>query len=79
MIDLTMFLFGKKLRSLTLWIRKAVEYFEWGLMGHPSRNLGDSGAETDLDSGGLAHEGSEENDVTMVPIGEECGCFLPLF
>jgi hypothetical protein len=34
---------------LGLWVRKAVESFKWNLMGHSSRSMGDSGAESDLD------------------------------
>jgi hypothetical protein len=38
---------------LGLWIRKAVECFRWGLMGHISRNIEDSSAKGDLNFGGL--------------------------
>jgi hypothetical protein len=34
-----------------MWIRKAVECFKWGLMGHPRKNMEDSGAEGDLNCG----------------------------
>ena len=36
------------------WIWKAVECFKWGLMGHPSRNMENIGAEGDLNSRTLA-------------------------
>lgn len=39
---------------LGLWIRKAVEYFAWNLMGHPSRNMNDHDAKGDLNCGSLA-------------------------
>ena len=36
-----------------LWIWNSVECFKWGLMGHPSRNMEDGGAEGDLNCVGL--------------------------
>jgi hypothetical protein len=33
---------------LRLWIWKAVECFKWGLMGHPSGNMEDFVARSDL-------------------------------
>ena len=42
MIDLTVLLF-EVLWILQLWIRKAVECFKCCLVGHPSRNIEDSG------------------------------------
>jgi hypothetical protein len=33
---------------LGLWIWKAVECFKKGLLGHPTRNTGDTGTEGDL-------------------------------
>jgi hypothetical protein len=35
-------------------MRKAVGCFKLGLMGHPSRNIEDSGTRGDLNWGGLA-------------------------
>ena len=52
LIGLTMLLF-ERMWTLGFWIWKAVECFKWGLMGHPSRNMEDSGAEDDLSCGGL--------------------------
>ena len=40
--------------TLRVCIRTAVEHFKWGLMGHSSRIMEDSGAEYDLKCGGLA-------------------------
>ena len=42
-----------------------MECFKWGLMGHPSRSMEDSGAEGDLNYGGLAQEISEKNFSTL--------------
>jgi len=42
MIDVTMLSFGG-VWTLKLWIRKVVESFNFGLMGHTSRNMEDSG------------------------------------
>ena len=39
-----------------LWIRKTVDHFMQGLMGHSSRNMEDSGAEVNVDYGSLATE-----------------------
>jgi hypothetical protein len=33
---------------LGLWIRNIVEYFKWGLLGHTSRNMEDSGIDDNL-------------------------------
>jgi hypothetical protein len=45
-----MLLFGG-LWILELCIWKVVECFRWSLMGHPSRNVENIGAEGDLNSG----------------------------
>lgn len=42
-----------------LW--KAVKCFKWGLVGHTSRSMEDSGVEGDWNCGRLAEEISEEN------------------
>ena len=52
---------------LGLWIWKAVECFKWGLMDHPSRNMEDFGAETDLNCVDLVQEVSAEKNVNMWP------------
>lgn len=52
-------------------------------MGHPHRNMEDSGAETYLSGGGLAQGVSEGRricarglETILVIFGKECGCFL---
>jgi hypothetical protein len=50
---------------LEFWTEKAMGHFNWGLMGHPRRNMGDSGAEGDLNCGGLAQEVSEEKNISV--------------
>ena len=57
MIDLTKLLFGG-MWILKLWVIKAVECFKWGLVGHPSKNMEDSGAEGHLDWGYVRSTGS---------------------
>ena len=52
---LTVLLF-KRMWILGLWIWKAVECFKWGLMGHPSRNMKDFVAGSDLNCVDLAQE-----------------------
>ena len=47
---LTMLLAGE----CGLWIRKAVEHFKWGLMGHTCKSREDIGAESNVDSNNLA-------------------------
>lgn len=44
--------------GLRTW--KTVGCFKWGLIGCPSRSMGDSGAEIKVDYGGHAQEFSEE-------------------
>lgn len=46
---------------MEVWTGKAVECYKLSLMGHPSRNLEDSNASTNMDSGCLAHKISEGN------------------
>ena len=54
-IDLMMLLIG----GMWIWgLYKAVECFKWGLLGHKNRSMGNSDAEGDLNSGGLAQEDS---------------------
>ena len=52
-------LLSGRMWTMGFWIRKAVECFKCCLMGHPSRNMEDSGAEGDLNCEGLAQEVSE--------------------
>lgn len=59
MIGIIILLF-RGMWTLGIWIRKAVEYFNWGLMSNPSRNMEDSDGEGDLNSENLAQEISEE-------------------
>ena len=86
-IGLTMLLFEGML-TLGLW--KALGYFKWGLMGIlVDASHEDSGAEGDLDFGGLAREVSEERNFSMLPRGRSyvlvenvaafCPCMKSLF
>ena len=59
-----------------LWIRKAVECFKWGLMGQSSRKMKDSGAEGDLNCGGLAQEVSEEKNFSMLLRNHSCDMLM---
>jgi hypothetical protein len=79
-----MFLF-ERMWILGLCIWKAMECFKWGLMGHPSRNMEDFVAGSDLNCIDLAQEISKEKNFRMWHkdrflwyFGEECGYFLPL-
>ena len=60
MIGLTMLLF-ERMWIFGLWIWNSVEYFKWGLMGHPSRNMEDFVAGSNLNYVDLAREISKEN------------------
>jgi hypothetical protein len=66
-----MLLFGR-MWILGLWIWKAVECFNWGLMGHTSRNTEDFVAESDFNCADLAQEVSEEKNFNMWP--RDCFC-----
>ena len=44
-----------------------MEWFKWGLTGHPGRNREGSGAEGDGNCGRLAQEVSEEKNISMWP------------
>ena len=59
-----MLLFGR-MWILGLWIWKAVECFKWGLMGHPSRNMEDFVAGSNLNCVDLAQEISKEKNFSM--------------
>ena len=50
---------------LGLCIWKAVECFKWGLMGHPSRNMEDFVAGSNLNCVDLAQEVSKEKNFRM--------------
>ena len=78
-----MFWFGG-MWTLGLWVRKAMECFKYGIMGHTSRSVEDGGVEDDLNCGGPAQEVSEEKNFSMLLGDSSCdilvknGCFLPL-
>lgn len=57
-----------------LWFRKAVEHFKWDLMGQPSRNTKESGAEGDLNCEHLAQDVSEKKNGNMLP--RDCSCYI---
>lgn len=44
--------------------RKAVECCKWGLLGHPSTNLEDSSAKSNLDYRGPTQELSQGNNIS---------------
>ena len=66
-----MLLFGG-MWILGLWVRKAVECFEWSIMDHTGRNIKDSHAEDDLNYQGLAQEATEKDNFSMLP--RDCSC-----
>lgn len=53
-----------------------MEYFKWGLMGHPNKNMEDSGPEGDLNSGCLTQEVSERKNFSMML--RHCSCDILL-
>lgn len=59
-----------------IWIRKVVEHFRWGLMGHTSRIREDGGAESKVDYDSSAHEDSEEKSISKGPRQCFCDIFL---
>jgi len=59
---------------LGLWNWKAMECFNWGLMGHASRNMKDFVAESDLNCADLAQEVSVEKNFSTQP--GDCYCFV---
>ena len=71
MIGLTMLLLGG-IWALRLLIKKAVECFKWGSIGHPIEG---SGAKDVLNCEGLAHEFSEEN-FSMLPRDYSCNILV---
>jgi hypothetical protein len=44
-----------------LWTRKVVEHFKWCLLGHPSKRIEDSNAESNLDYAGTILASGLEN------------------
>jgi hypothetical protein len=80
MIGLTMFLFGG-MWIWGLWIWRVLKCIKRGLVGNPSRNMKDIGAEGDLNCVDLAQEvsvkifGMWPRDCSCESFGEECGCF----
>ena len=62
---------------LGLW--KAVECFKLGLMGHPSRNVGDFVAEYDLNCSDLVQKVSVEKNFRMWPRDCFCGILVTAF
>jgi hypothetical protein len=71
-IGLTMLLF-ERMWVLGLWIWKAVECFKWALMGHPSRNMEDFVAGSNLNCVDLAQEITKEKNFLFL------FCFFCLF
>ena len=54
--------------TLIFWVWKATECFKHCLMGHSSRSMEDSGAESDLmNCEELAQEFSEKKNFSMLP------------
>jgi hypothetical protein len=64
-MGLTLLLFGR-IWIWAVWIWKAMEYFKWGLIGYPSRNMEDFVTESDLNSADLAQEVSVENSICVL-------------
>jgi hypothetical protein len=59
-----------------LWIWNSVEWFKWGLMGHPSRNMEDFIAESNLNCVDLAQEISKEKNFSMWHKDWFCGILV---
>jgi hypothetical protein len=74
-IGLTMLLF-ERMWIWGLWIGKAVECFKWGLMGHPSRNMEDFVAGSNLNCVDLAQEISKEKNFRMWHKNCFCGILV---
>ena len=53
-----------------------MECFKWGLTGHPSRNMEEFIAESDLICADLAQEVSVENNFSMWPRDCFCGILV---
>jgi hypothetical protein len=58
--------------ALELWVRIAVGCFMWGLMDLNSRSMGDSGAESNVDSDDPTQEVSEEKNINQWPRDYSC-------
>jgi hypothetical protein len=74
-IVLTMLLF-ERMWGWGFWIWKAVEYFKWSLMGHPSRNKEEFVAGSNLNFVDLAHEISKEKNFRMWHKDIFCGILV---
>jgi hypothetical protein len=61
---------------LGLWIWNTVECFKLGLMGHPSRNMEDLVAGSNLNCVDLAQEISQANDFSMWHKDWFCGLLV---
>ena len=58
---------------MRLCIRKSVEWFKCGLMGHTNSNMEDNGGECDLMNYGCLVQGiSEEKNINTWPTGHSC-------
>jgi hypothetical protein len=73
-IGLTMLLF-EKMWILGLWIWNTMKCFKWGLMDHPSRNMEDFVAGSNLNCVNLGQEISKEN-IRMWHKDYFCGIFM---
>jgi hypothetical protein len=62
-IGLTMLLFGRIWKALRLWIRKAVECCNQGLIGHSDGSIGDSSAESHANYNSTGQEVSEMKNI----------------
>jgi hypothetical protein len=71
-----MFLLGR-MWILGLWVWKAVECFNWDLMGHPSRNMEAFVTESDLNCADLAQEVSRvKKNFSTWPRDFFCGILM---
>lgn len=61
-----------RIYTLGLWIRKVVDHFKQGLIGHPSSIMEDSGTESNIDYGHPTQEDSEEKNISKCPTGHSC-------
>ena len=71
MIDLTMLLF-ERMWIWGLWIWNTVECFKWGLISHPSKNMEDFVAGSNLNCVDLAQEISKDYNFRMWH--KDCSC-----
>lgn len=66
-VGCTMFLFGGIWNVLRVWIRKVIRHFKHGLMGHPSRSMEESVAESKMNCRCLAQGCSWHKNINMWP------------